>query len=45
MGLQYALILTIRDIDLQKLKVEIGENDKEHVAGGREDGVCAEDNQ
>ena len=45
MGLQYALILTIRDIDLQKLKVEIGENDKEHVAGRREDRVCAEDNQ
>ena len=38
MGLQYALILTIRDIDLQKLKVEIGENDKEHVACGRQEG-------
>ena len=45
MGLLYALILTIRDIDLRKLKVEKGENDKEHVAGRREDGVCVEDNQ
>ena len=42
---KFWLISTIWDIDLWKLKVEMSENDKELVAGEREDGVCAEDNQ